>query len=195
MKQYTLKELQNKGGIVNLCKIRKTSNDTTIVMYLENDFVDNSYGHVWDFDIFLPKYGINLQRPYVWTLFQQQELIWSCILGRAIPPVVVIVHEHKCYEVIDGKQRILTLKRFLNNEFPIIIDGEEYFYKDLDKDIKYQISARNSLIGQIYWSYDDEPITDDQKIALFNFYNFAGTPQDEEHRDKLLTIQNNMKNI
>ena len=112
------------------------------------------------------------------------------ILGRAIPPVVVISHEFKKFEVIDGKQRILTIKRFLNNEFPIIIDGEEVFYKDLGDDVKYQISARNSLEGEIYYSYDDERITDEQKIALFNFYNFAGTPQEEDHREKLLNALN-----
>lgn len=112
------------------------------------------------------------------------------ILGRSIPPVIVILHEHRKFEVIDGKQRILTIKRFLNNEFPIIVDGEEVFYKDLGNDVQYQIQARNSLVGEIYYSYDDEKITDDQKIALFNFYNFAGTPQEEAHREKLLNVLN-----
>lgn len=186
----TLKELQMLVGFQGLGKLRKSSGATTVVLYLENEFIDDKYAHEWDFDIYLPKFGFNLQRPYVWTLLQQQELIWSMILGRTIPPVVVISHEFKKFEVIDGKQRILTIKRFLNNEFPIIIDGEEVFYKDLGDDVKYQISARNSLEGEIYYSYDDEKITDEQKIALFNFYNFAGTPQEEVHREKLLNALN-----
>lgn len=188
----TLKELQKMGGFQGLGKLRRSSGNTTIAMYLDNEFVNNKYAHEWDFDIFLPKYGINLQRPYVWTLLQQQELIWSMILGRSIPTVVVILHEHKRFEVIDGKQRILTIKRFLNNEFPIVVDGEEVFFKDLDSDTQHQINARNSLEGEIYYSYDDEKITDDQKIALFNFYNFAGTPQESEHRDKLMKLQNSL---
>lgn len=186
----TLKELQKLGGFQGIGALRCSSGNTTVAMYLENEFVKNKYSHDWDFDIFLPKYGFNLQRPYVWTLLQQQELIWSMILGRSIPPVIVILHEHRKFEVIDGKQCILTIKRFLNNEFPIIVDGEEVFYKDLGNDVQYQIQARNSLVGEIYYSYDDEKITDDQKITLFNFYNFAGTPQEEAHREKLLNVLN-----
>ena len=192
MSMKTLKELQKLGGFQGLRKISHSSNQITIVHNLESEFISNKYAHEWDFDIFLPKYGMNLQRPYVWTLLQQQELIWSMILGRSIPPSVVIYNEHKRYEVIDGKQRIITIKRFLNNEFPIIIDGEEVYYKDLDADTHYQISYRNSLDGEIYYSYDDAKITDDQKIALFNFYNFAGTPQEAEHRDRLIKIQNSL---
>lgn len=30
----------------------------------------------------------------------------------------------------------------------------------------------------------------DIKIELFNFYNFAGTPQEEAHREKLLNVLN-----
>ena len=142
----TLKELQKLGGFQGIGALRCSSGNTTVAMYLENEFVKNKYSHDWDFDIFLPKYGFNLQRPYVWTLLQQQELIWSMILGRSIPPVIVILHEHRKFEVIDGKQRILTIKRFLNNEFPIIVDGEEVFYKDLGNDVQYQIQARNSAV-------------------------------------------------
>ena len=29
---------------------------------------------------------------------------------------------------------------------------------------------------------------DDMKIILFNFYNFAGTPQTEEHKEKLQNL-------
>ena len=36
-----------------------------------------------------------------------------------------------------------------------------------------------------YYSYPDNRITDDEKIQIFNFYNFTGTPQAEEHKIKL----------
>lgn len=32
----------------------------------------------------------------------------------------------------------------------------------------------------------DDPVTDDEMIIIFNFYNFTGTPQEESHRNKLL---------
>jgi hypothetical protein len=37
----------------------------------------------------------------------------------------------------------------------------------------------------VYYSYFMAPVTDDMKIKLFNFYNFSGTPQTEEHKEKL----------
>lgn len=79
----------------------------------------------------------------------------------------------------------MTLQRFMKNEFPIHFNGIEYFYKDLEPRVKYSID--NAPIRYIsYYSYDDEPITDDEKIIIFNFYNFTGTPQEESHKNKLL---------
>jgi len=35
------------------------------------------------------------------------------------------------------------------------------------------------------FSYEDEPISDDDKIRWFNQLNFAGTPQEQDHVNKL----------
>lgn len=146
--------------------------------------VTHKYGDSVDFDVFLPTKGFNLQRPYVWTIQQQEEFIWSCLLVRSIPPIVLIIHEWKLYQVIDGKQRLMTLQRFMMNEFPIHLNGGEFFYKDLEFALQHSIN-QVPMVYTTYYSYEDEPITDDEKIIIFNFYNFAGTPQEESHRIKL----------
>lgn len=154
----------------------------------------------YDFDVFLPKYGINLQRPYVWEYYQQNEFILSILLVKPIESFIAIHHfkdslnrEDCTVFVIDGKQRLLTIQKFIHNEFPIVVSGKNVYFKDFDDELKIYFKSRiNFLIGDIYYSYENSEyeITDDMKIILFNFYNFAGTPQTEEHKEKLQSLIN-----
>ena len=154
----------------------------------------------YDFDVFLPKYGINLQRPYVWEYYQQNEFILSILLEKPIDSFIAIHHfkdslnrEDCTVFVIDGKQRLLTIQKFIHNEFPIVVNGEKVYFKDFDDELKRFFKSRvNFLTGDVYYSYEnsDAEITDDMKIVLFNFYNFAGTPQTEEHKNKLQSLIN-----
>lgn len=151
-----------------------------------------------DFDVYLPKYKMNLQRPYVWNLQQQQELIWSILYERAIPPIVIISHENEdgshTFQVIDGKQRLMTIKRFMENRFPIVFNGSEVYYKDLDSYAVHLLNNRSSFLMECWYSYYDSPITDDEKIIIFNYYNFAGTPQEVSHKQTLQNIVNQQSN-
>ena len=157
----------------------------------------------YDFDIFLPKYGINLQRPYVWEYYQQNEYILSILLEKPMDRFIGILNykdslerERGTMEIIDGKQRLLTIQKFIHNEFPIIVNNQNVYFKDFDAELKRFFKGRvNYLTGDVYYSYDnleleDGKITDDMKIILFNFYNFAGTPQTEEHKNKLQSLIN-----
>jgi hypothetical protein len=149
----------------------------------------------YDFDVYLPKYGTNLQRPYVWEHCQQQEFILSIVQEKPIDPIVIIQHnndsnrENTTNFVIDGKQRLLTIQKFGKNEFPIVLNGQEYYFKDFDPDLKRLFEHRvNYMTATVYYTYDDTPLTDDMRIVLFNYYNFAGTPQTEEHKNKLQSL-------
>lgn len=150
----------------------------------------------YDFDVYLPTYGINLQRPYVWELFQQREFIMSILLEKPIDSLV-IVQDLKDYTnrngqvnlVIDGKQRLITIQKFVHNEFPIVVNGRDVYYKDFDNESKMFFKSRaNSLTATVYYSYPDCKITDEMLIILFNYYNFAGTPQTESHKQKLQSL-------
>ena len=181
----TQKQIEKINSVNSLRRISKNEG-LSLAFSLYDFLVDGKYKTTIDFNVYLPTKGFNLQRPYVWTAQQQEEFIWSCLFGRSIPPIVFIQHEYNTYLVIDGKQRLLTLKRFMQNYFPIQYEGTEVYWKDLDSDAQHQISVRTRLTYTVYYSYDDDFITDDEKIIIFNFYNFAGTPQEETHR-KMLT--------
>lgn len=166
------------------------------------DALENPSNKYWkyDFDVFLPKYGINLQRPYVWQHYQQNEFILSLLLEKPIDPVVIVEHDFgagkdvldksNCVRyVIDGKQRLMTIQKFLHNEFSVNINGKEVFYNDFDAKLKiYFKSVVRSMTAIVYYSYWDEEVTDDMKIILFNYYNFAGTQQTDEHKNKLQSL-------
>jgi uncharacterized protein with ParB-like and HNH nuclease domain len=139
-----------------------------------------------DFDVFLPSINKNLQRGNVWTLQQKQELIRSIILGRNInlPTVIIQVdaNSKRTIEVIDGKQRISAIIDFLDGKFEV--DGN--FYNDFNLNLpKYPnancFKTNLSIKMNVYYSYPEDLITDQQKIELFKMLNFSGTPQDEEH--------------
>ena len=149
-----------------------------------------------DFDVFLPSKGINLQRPFCWTLEQNQQLILSVIKKLYIPKLAVLVNQ-SCddinyetrlsryqYQIIDGKQRLNALLSFMRGEFPIDVNGNLYYFADLDEDTQWAIKGYSPACEVAYFS-EHEPIPDEDKILWFKQINFSGTPQDKAHLDTL----------
>lgn len=164
------------------------------------DYCENHWNDVLDFDVYLPSIKKNLQRPLVWTLEQKQELILSVFKDVYIPPICVIKHKPttgvdpktgKDYivtvQIIDGKQRLSAMLGFYKNEFPIVVKGVEYYFKDLSLELQ-QLYARYDILHNVAYSYDYSvaaKITDESKIAWFEMINFAGTAQEIEHLNSL----------
>jgi len=141
-----------------------------------------------DFNVYLESRKMNLQRPLVWTLYQKRELVWSVFLDRPIPDIAIINRypdesDLNVIEIIDGKQRFHTLLEFLDNQFTIEIEGIEYFLKDLP--YEYQIEFENYYVRYIEVLEYENKIPDSFKIEWFKQINFAGTPQEKEHIDRL----------
>lgn len=195
----TLDNIKGLSNIHNIPKQILINKDIRLDPYLAQNLTDTPKTTIYDFDIFLKDYGVNLQRPYVWNLIQQQEFILSILLEKPIPPVVAVEIGNNDFAlgkglrtmlVIDGKQRLMTIKRFLNNEFAVIIDGHPVYLNDFDYDAHLFFIRRIScLTANVYYASNNpgEPwyISDDMKIILFNFYNFAGTQQEESHKEML----------
>ena len=60
---------------------------------------------------------VDFQRKFVWEPKQQCELIESILMGLPLPIFYFKQQEDARYVVVDGKQRLSTLFRFLENEF------------------------------------------------------------------------------
>lgn len=143
-----------------------------------------------DFDVFLPTKQMNLQRDFVWNIEQKRELIWSVLMNRNIPRMAmmnIIVDSNDTegvYQVIDGKQRLSTMIDFYNNKFSLEIDNKLYLFRDLP--IDYQRVIKGYQFSYYIANEDfGKPFTDQDKIDWFMYINFAGTPQDKKHFNKL----------
>ncbi|MCK9576243.1 MAG: DUF262 domain-containing protein [Candidatus Pacearchaeota archaeon] len=152
---------------------------------------ENHYGDVYDTDVFLPSIGKNLQRDHVWTLSQQQEFIISVLKGIKIANISWIQYRDRTkdgsactFKIIDGKQRFTAITKFYNNEFPIEVNDNIYFFKDLADNAKYEIAGFNFTVDVVY-EYSNRMIADADKIAWFEQINFSGTPQDAQHLENL----------
>jgi hypothetical protein len=64
------------------------------------------------------RYGSGYQRRLRWTN-KRSLLIESFLLNIPVTPVFLFEHDYNEYEVIDGRQRIETIRAFLSNDFPL----------------------------------------------------------------------------
>lgn len=73
------------------------------------------------------------QRKLVWSLEEKRLFIDSIINGYPTPSIIVSAYddgddEDEWYEIIDGLQRLNAIVSFVDNDFGIMIDGEEKFF-------------------------------------------------------------------
>lgn len=143
-----------------------------------------------DFDVYLPSIGSNLQREYCWSSDQQAKLIMSILLKTPIPHVAVVmlrIDEKFQYQIIDGKQRLLTLLKFYNNEISIDLFGSQYYFKDLPQEYKAVIGGFKPKAFIVSDDYSLN-ITDEMKIQWFLTID-NGTSQNPSHIRKLKGLQ------
>ena len=84
----------------------------------------------------------NFQRGEIWTEAKQQKLIDTILRGWKIPPIHVVVGENQVDEVLDGQQRLASIKNFMQGVFPV--NG---FLTPPDEDIR-------KLNGKFYYDLD-----------------------------------------
>ena len=136
------------------------------------------------------------QRDYVWTLEDEQLFIESIYNGIECGKIVLREHSWETVEsrikngetqdiafkdVIDGKQRLHTLKRFVNDEFK---DLSGHYYSDLSEKAKREFENSRCLT----YLRLSQNATDEEVIKTFLMVNFAGKPMSQEHLDYVQKI-------
>ena len=127
------------------------------------------------------------QRNYVWDNKKASYFIETIIIGSYVPPIIACQTEDKNnggvskkIEIIDGRQRFETLKRFHENKFKLkgttleaLKSFEGMFYSELPEDIKnkiggYLIRMETFIIDSTDMS---ENVIDTIKKEIFFRYN------------------------
>lgn len=112
-----------------------------------------------------------------WSDEQKVNLLDSIFCGIVLPDMVIVQCEGKD-EVIDGKQRLTTLKNYINNLFALPKDIINKYGYEVDDDKKFDVLSdelqKIILKTEIEITYY-ENCTREEAILLFNRYN-SGTP-------------------
>ena len=166
-----------------------------------SDIVKGTYIKESDFDldVYLPTFGINLQRSFVWNAMQQSAFIESIVYRkhRTIPNFALLKDgsgDRHIYRVIDGKQRLTTIFRWLKGEVSISVPGFKGTIETCPDVLirhigRFPITASLCYDGRV----DKTVKTDLDDIGIvkwFDLINFPGTPQDLEHKQKLRSLIN-----
>ena len=149
-----------------------------------------------DFDVYLPSVDMNLQREFVWSVEQCRELIKSILIDRHIPPITILMtldeSLNDVYQIIDGKQRLMAIKKFWNDEYDFEIDGKKYFYSELPEDFRSHFIHKYLTINRCLDPFNKKHrMSDSKKIEWFTFINCSGTEQDMKHIKELDNRRNN----
>lgn len=134
-------------------------------------------------------FGAEYQRDYVWGHDEQQAFLSVLISGFPIGSVALAKSPNwaDCdgayIEVVDGKQRLTTLQLFITDEIPIILNGENIYWSGLSR--PEQLAFGRPTLASVVL----DGATKRERIAYFVAVNFTGVPQSEEHRQKVMQLQ------
>lgn len=127
------------------------------------------------------------QRRERWTPAGQSALIESFLLNIPIPPVYLAEEDFGTYTVIDGKQRITTIAKFMRNKIRLtdlakFKELEGAYFKDLPKDLENALKIRPYLRAVTLLKQSDPEL----KYEVFTRLNTGGEPlEPQEIRNAL----------
>ena len=122
-----------------------------------------------------------VQRSYVWERSRKSALIESMILGYPIPPIFAKRIDDgtgkrggNIYYIMDGKQRLSTVKEYLNDEFELT---ELPAIKYIDSISGEEVEAD---ISELRFSELPESLQDILKDVMFSITYFDNLTKEEE---------------
>lgn len=126
----------------------------------------------------------HFQRRYVWSEAQASRLIESLIIQCPIPVIYLNQESDETLSVIDGQQRLTSIKRYVENEFPLRsltaypeLEGLRFF----ELDPRFQRHIMNRTLRCIVILKDTHPQV---KFDVFERLNTGAsklTPQELRH--------------
>ena len=137
-------------------------------------------------------YKPSYQRNYVWDDDKATYFIESILLGTEIPPIILFSSEDKI-EVIDGRQRYETIKRFIDKDFKLKRKGllklKDLKNKHFDELGDLRDTFWDTKLRIIEFSFRDSSLSSPEKEdivkkEIFKRYNSGITPLKSVEIDK-----------
>ncbi len=126
--------------------VRKYSSQDGRILVQRNDFlIPNILSMIDNREVMdlAPQY----QRRYRWNNRKRSQLIESLLLNIPIPPIFLYETDYARYEVMDGQQRLSTIKLFFGNSFKLnqLTEWPELngkYFRDLPSQIQNGLRRR-----------------------------------------------------
>ncbi|HDX9589495.1 TPA: DUF262 domain-containing protein [Bacillus pseudomycoides] len=156
--------------------LNRSSNSLTISEFYENETLN--------------KYNYNAKyqrRSDAWSIEKQSFLIDSIMKNYPIPPIFLHAKVDEetgktIYDVIDGKQRLTSIIKFINGEIELPENfGDDEFGSEVLNGLKFNEIDKGSIFKKNFWKYvipieyvdtEDEEIID----RIFDRLNRNGEP-------------------
>ena len=120
----------------------------------------------------------DFQRSFVWKEKQQVRLIESILLGIPLPAFYFNQDKFGAHQVIDGVQRLTTLRQFMSDTLELNVEYLEYLRNLKGKTFStLDPATRRRFSGTQIVAHVIEPQTPDEvKYDIFNRVNTGGSP-------------------
>ena len=171
MVEETLNEIDINGNMTD--EEKSTDEDVDII---KNEVI--SYVGNYSLREYYEKFNSNFIKPHfqrneVWTVQTKSKLIESFLASYPVPPVILYkLKGVEQYWIIDGLQRISTIKEYFENEFNLIVKNEQYRgkkFKDLSQD------AQNKLNNTFLNCIIVREISPQGDVFLYNLFERLNT--------------------
>ena len=138
--------------------LESAENESRPITYSGQDFdAAGLVGRLNRGDVLIPTFGHNderisslgFQRSFVWSRRQMDRFIESLLLGYPVPGIFLVRQPDKRYLVLDGQQRLSTLRDFMEG----IHAGREFALKNVANEFKGL--TYKSLPDELRRSFDD----------------------------------------
>ena len=160
------------------------------VVYSGQDFdVAGLVGRLERGDVLVPTFGHQdariisrgFQRSFVWSRRQMDRFVESLLLGYPIPGIFLVRQADKRYLVLDGQQRLSTLRDFVSGihagkEFVLKNVADRFVgltYKSLPEDFRRVFN--DTFIQATIVASDGSPASLDSIYKIFERLNSGGT--------------------
>lgn len=133
----------------------------------------------------------DFQRKEVWNTRQKSELIESVVMGIPLPLIYLAETMEGKLVIVDGRQRLTTFFKYLNNEFAlsglkIMTELNSCKFQDLEKDEYKKKYAAEIEDFQLVIQIIKYPTPDRVRFDIFDRVNRGGTPlNNQEMRNAL----------
>lgn len=133
----------------------------------------------------------DFQRNEVWSTRQKSELIESVVMGIPLPLIYLAETMEGKLVIVDGRQRLTTFFKYLDNEFSInglkiMTELNACKFRDLENDAKKSKYATEIEDFQLVIQIIKYPTPDRVRFDIFDRVNRGGTPlNNQEMRNAL----------